>query len=639
MMRIFTASLLLLLTQISAAAQVPAYVETPSLAARVAQGMLPPVAERLPATPLIVDVTGNGVAPGRHGGVLRTLIGNPRDVRYMVVYGYARLTGRDRSLNLAPDILLGVENEDDRVFTLHLRPGHKWSDGQPFTSEDFRYFWEDVANNPELGPNGPGPEFLVDGAPPTVEFPDAATVRYSWPKPNPTFLDVQSRASPLFIYRPAHYLKQFHLRYGDPVWLAAEVRKAKVHSWAALHNRQDNMYNFDNVALPTLQPWVNMTSSPASRYILARNPYYHRVDQNGRQLPYIDQVVMTVVESRLIPAKSTAGETDLQARGLSFSDITVLKKGEARGSYVTRLWPIATGSQIALYPNLNYERPVFRQLLRDVRFRRALSMGIDRHLINRSLYFGLAAESNNMVLPQSELYTPHLAQQWAMHDPVQANRLLDEMGLAPRDANGIRQTPDGSKLEMIVETADQSSEQSDVLQLIASDWRRIGVGLFIKPTERDAMRARVYAGRSMMTVWSGLDMGIPSSGLSPDELAPIAQDQLQWPFWGQYFQTGGKAGEAPDMEPARELLALSIEWRAASAKRRREIWDAMLAIHADQQFSIGIISQVRQPVIVSTQMRNVPAEAFYGWRPGALFGVYRPDQFWFAPESDQSAGP
>jgi len=628
----------LLLSCATSAAQEAPYIETPALAGLVAAGDLAPVSERIPENPLRVNIAGKDVLPGRHGGLLRTLISNPRDVRHMVVLGYARLVGRDRDLKLVPDILLRVDNVEDRIFTLHLRPGHKWSDGQPFTTEDFRYFWEDVANNPELSPAGPGTEFLVDGVLPIVEILDAHTIRYSWPKPNPVFLDLQARASPLFIYRPAHYLRRFHARYGDAQWLAQQVQAAKVHNWAALHNRQDNMYNFDNVALPTLQPWINKTPSPSGRYLFTRNPYYHRVDQNGRQLPYIDQVVMNVAESRLIPAKSAAGESDLQARGLSFTDITALKNSEARGNYVTYLWPIATGAQIALYPNLNYDRPVFRNILRDVRFRRALSMGIDRHLINRSLYFGLAAESNNMVLPQSELYSPGLALRWAMHDPVQANQLLDDMGLRARDANGIRHLPDGSKLELIVETADQSSEQSDVLQLIASDWRQIGVGLFIKPSERDAMRARVYAGRSMMSAWPGFDTGIPTRDFSPDELAPVAQDHLQWPFWGQYYQTGGKSGVAPDLEAARELLRLAHEWRSATAERRGEIWRQMLEIHADQQFSIGVISQVRQPVVVSSALRNVPEEAFYGWSPGALFGIYRPDQFWFSSPTDPPEG-
>tara|TARA_R110002095_G_scaffold174794_1_gene152183 strand:- start:98 stop:616 length:519 start_codon:yes stop_codon:yes gene_type:complete len=140
------------------------------------------------------------------------------------------------------------------------------------------------------------------------------------------------------------------------------VRKARVKSWAALHNRVDNMYKFDNPHLPTLQPWIN-ASGRASRQIFVRNPYYHRVDARGLQLPYIDIVEMNIVGGGLIAAKANAGEVDLQARGLDFPDISILKKGESDGgSYRTFLWGNGAASQIAIYPNLNFNDPVWRRV-------------------------------------------------------------------------------------------------------------------------------------------------------------------------------------------------------------------------------------------------------------------------------------
>src|SRR3546814_12388913 len=94
----------------------------------------------------------------------------------MNVYGYARLVGYDREFQLRPDILEAVDVVDDRVFTFHLRPGHRWSDGAPFTSEDFRYWWEDVAPNKEITPYGPDLRLQVDGDWPTVGIPAALTV-------------------------------------------------------------------------------------------------------------------------------------------------------------------------------------------------------------------------------------------------------------------------------------------------------------------------------------------------------------------------------------------------------------------------------------------------------------------------------
>ena len=133
-------------------------------------------------------------------------------------------------------------------------------------------------------------------------------------------------AAPQFIYMPAHYLKQFHERYADSAALADAVAADNARDWAQLHGRRDNMYKLDNPDLPTLQPWMLTTSPPATRFVFERNPHYHRVDEEGQQLPYIDRVVMEVVDSKLIPIKAGAGETDLQSRGTLFQTLHVLER-------------------------------------------------------------------------------------------------------------------------------------------------------------------------------------------------------------------------------------------------------------------------------------------------------------------------
>jgi peptide/nickel transport system substrate-binding protein len=253
-------------------------------------------------------------ALGEAGGELSSLIGKARDTRLMVVYGYARLVGYTPALELEPDILKDIEVEDGRIFTLHLRKGHAWSDGEPFTAEDFRYWWEDMANNMALSPTGPPAKLMVDGELPKVEFLDDLTVRYSWSKPNALFMPALAGASPLFIYAPAHYLKQFHEDYADKQELADKVTRDKARDWAQLHGRRDNLYKTDNPELPTLQPWMLTTAPPSTRFVFERNPHFHRVDEQGQQLPYIDRVVLEVVDSKLIPIKAGAGETELQAR-------------------------------------------------------------------------------------------------------------------------------------------------------------------------------------------------------------------------------------------------------------------------------------------------------------------------------------
>ncbi|MEM9012651.1 MAG: ABC transporter substrate-binding protein [Pseudomonadota bacterium] len=621
----------LILATLPAAAYDGAVVETPSLADQVAAGDLPPVAERIPEEPLIVDLSASGRTIGQHGGELRSFITRSRDIRYIVVHGYARLVGYDRDYRIAPDILRDVEVEDGRIFTLHLRRGHRWSDGHPFTAEDFRYWWEDVANNLDLQPGGIPELMLVGGAPPTFEILDEQTVRYTWPAPHPRFLLALAGARPPFIYRPAHYMKQFHTTYRPAEELASLVREERARNWAQLHNKFDNMYRFDNPDLPTLQPWVNLSEKNSNRYLLTRNPYYHRIDTVGQQLPYIDGIDLTIASGGLIPSKVTLGEADLQVRALSFADAPVLLQSKEEGDYNTFLWPMGAGSAIALYPNQNFEDPVWRPLLRDARFRQALSLGVDRSTINQTLYFGLAKERAVAVLEASPFFDPAHAEAFATFDLETANAMLDELGLTERNRDGLRLLPDGRPMEIVVETAGEQPDEGDILEIVAEGWRELGLKLIYRPLDRDILRNRVYSGESMMPVWFGWNNGIPQPAHEPRDLAPVDQTNFAWPMWGQHFQTKEQVGEAPATPEAKRLLELYHAWTEATDEATQTaIWQEMLAIHAEQIFSIGVVSAVPQPVVASRRLQNVPKEVFYTWDPGAQLGVHRIDEFWFA---------
>jgi peptide/nickel transport system substrate-binding protein len=134
---------------------------------------------------------------------------------------------------------------------------------------------------------------------------------------------------------------------------------------------------------------------------------------------------------------------------------------------------------------------------------------------------------------------------------------------------------------------------------------------------------------AMMSIWSGLSNGIPTPEMSPAELAPTSQEQLQWPMWGQYYENNRVGGEAPVLPEARELVTLYEQWRTADDDGEREkVWLKMLSINAQQVFTIGIVSRAPQPIVVSDALRNVPAMGVYSWDPGAYFGMYHPDTFW-----------
>jgi peptide/nickel transport system substrate-binding protein len=605
-------------------------IDSPALAAKVADGQVPPLAERLPKVPRVIDVAAMGRQPGRHGGTIRMLMGDQRDIRMMTIYGYTRLVVYDDRLELVPDLLEGFEVAEGRIFTLRLRPGHRWSDGQPFTAEDFRYWWEDVANNKRLSPGGPPQVLKVGEESAKVEILDPLTVRYSWSQPNPVFLPALAGTQPVYIAMPAHYLKQFHPRYADKEELERKVKAVRVKDWGSLHERFSRQYRPENPELPTLDPWRNTTAIPAEQFRFVRNPYFHRIDETGRQLPYVDEVTLTIGTTSLIPAKTAAGESDLQARYLAFADYTFLKDAAKRMNFSVRLWKRAEGAWFALMPNLNVIDPVWRDLNRDARYRRALSLAINRKDINRVLFFGLAKESGNTALPESPLYDEGLAQMFMKPDRAEANRLLDEIGLARRDGEGVRLLPDGRRLEFTVETAGSSTDETDILDLIKQDFIAVGIKIHPRSSQLDVFRRRILAGQTIMSCWTGMDNALVAAEMEPDALAPTSPSQFNWPRWGQYHESGGREGEAPDIPEAKELIELYKAWRRSTTHaERRAIWQKMLSINAEQLFSIGVVNGTLQPVVVSKHLRNVPDKGLYSFEPGAFFGRYMPDTFWF----------
>ena len=316
-----------------------------------------------------------------------------------------------------------------------------------------------------------------------------------------------------------------------------------------------------------------------------------------------------------------------------WNNYTFLKQAEKRGSFGVRLWKTSKGANIALFPNLNTTDPALRPLMRSPLFRRALSLAINRHEINEVVYFGLVTQGQNTVTDGSPLFKPEYRNAWAAFDLQDANAILDGLGLTQRDGRGVRLLANGEPLEILVQTAGESTEQTDILALIHDSWLDAGVKLYTVPSTREVFRNRIFSGQAVMSIWSGLANGIPTEASSPAPLAPTSKYQYQWPKWGQYYQTNGKAGEPPDIQTAQQLLALNRQWQQAiSAEERTAIWQKMLRINANELFTIGIVSGVLHPIVVNKHLNNVPESGYFDFEPSAYFGIYRPDTFWFDEE-------
>jgi peptide/nickel transport system substrate-binding protein len=618
---------------LSPAARALTYQETPSFQANVASGTLPPVEKRLPAMPLVVDMKAEGKLPGKPGGTLHMLIGQGGDARSLVPFEYSRLIVYDDRYRLVPDILASFDVQDGRIFTFHLRPGHRWSDGTPFTSEDFRYFWEEIATNPALNPDGLPPALVVNGTPPKVDVVDETTVRYSWAWPNQAFLPALAGAAPLIIFRPAHYLKQFNPKYSSAKVISRLLADAKLDDWSDLHRQKDDPLFLSNPDMPTLAPWISLSRPGSEAYVAVRNPYYHRVDKDGRQLPYIDRVILIPQLRSETLSTVISGKSDLQAVGLNLADLPALRDAASKGTIKLELWPSGRGSELALYPNLNAADPVWQKLMRDLRFRRAISLAIDRNAINQQVYAGMAKPRANTLLPDSPLFDPDAQRAWSEYDLARAQELLDEIGLKVDDKYKIRRLPDGRLLSLLVATQGTGPSEVAILRLIQESWRKVGIELMIGAPLPSEFHDRIADGRTVMSIADGLADGLATAQMNPFELAPANDQQLQWPRWGLYVQSRGAKGEAIDMPEADKLVDLWKSWRdSPKDSDKAAAWHQMVKIHADQVFTIGLVGEVPQPVAVNPRLRNIPERDFYNWEPGAYFGVYRPDSFWLDDE-------
>lgn len=591
---------------------------------------LPALQDRLPQNPRVVNLNALGRKAGQQGGQVRTLIGRAKDIRYVPIFSYSRLVGYNQQLEFVPDILESYTVEEGRIFTFKLRAGHKWSDGSELTSEDFRYYWEDVLLNTEYIRSGPPARLKVDGVVAKFEVLDRLTVRYSWDVPMPRFLSMLAAPIPQPLALPSAYMRHFHGDYQSTATIEPLLEKYRVDSWVSLHRKMSRQNRPENPDLPTLEAWRPRTLPPAEQFVFERNPYFHRVDENGVQLPYIDKVVLNVSSAGLISAKTATGESDLQATGLGLPDYTLIKEAENRFPLKVSLWRQTRGSSVALFPNLNCIDDVWRGLFQDVRLRRAMSLAINRREINQVICYGLARESADTILPESPLYKPGYSTAWADYDPDQANALLDEMGLEKRGANGIRFLSDGRQANITIESAGESTLETDVLELITDHFRQIGLALFIRNSQRDIFRSRVVGGQVMMSAWQGLDNGLPSADMPPLQLAPTTNDQLHWPVWGLHYLSGQKQGAPVDMPKVAELEQLLDDWlHTTTTEQRFVIWQKMLDIHADQVYSIGTVNGTLQPVVKSDKLQNVPHDGLYGFEPMSYLGVYMPDTFWY----------
>lgn len=600
------------------------FKEAPELTELVRQGKLPSVEKRLPEEPLVI-VPAEKV--GKYGGTwhLVNLIGNiPAHTSLYV--GYEGLFRWSPDWKILPNIAKGYEiKAGGREFTIYLRKGIKWSDGASFTADDVMYWYEDVLLNKELTPVFPI-WLSPGGAPGKVVKIDSYTVKFVFSKPYGLFFQYLAQPGYGETFQPAHYMKQFHIKYAPKEKLDAMIKDGGFQKWYQLYGFKNQWWT--NPDRPTLYAWKVKTpvTGGATQWSLDRNPYYWKIDTVGNQLPYISNVVSSIVQNQeMARMKAIAGEIDFQSFpiGETVTDYSFLMQFRDKGNYRVISSPIGECNELLLFFNMNHKDKVMRKILNEPNFRIATSLAINRKEIMELLYMGVPKDPRQPApLPESPYYYEPLAHAYVEYNPNKANQLLDSIGLTKKDKDGYRLRPDGKPLLVTIEIPDTKPGWVDVGELITKYWKAVGINatcraisgtlLFQRHQASDFDASMYYAAGGMMPL-------VDLRGY-----APVSGEYWGGYQWYQWYTSGGKSGETPPPLIQHQIALYKQILITIDEKKQKDLFRQILDINAKNLPVLGICERPPIPWVVKNNVRNVPES---GWWSDWEYGTGAPINF------------
>lgn len=606
--------------------KVTKFNEAPMLSELVKQGKLPPVEQRLPKNPLVVTPYEE---IGQYGGNWRRTWTGLADQWGLNKICHEHIVMFDKNgAAVLPNVAESWKvSKDARVYTFKLREGIKWSDGTPFTTDDVMFWYEDILMNTELTPRLP--TWLMSGGKPVkVEKVDTYTFRVEFAEPHPLFLiNLAKEGGSYTFFAPKHYLTQFHPKYTPKDKIDALVKAAGFQTWYQLFSAKGSATNawLQNPELPILWPWRVTNPHTAPVVVLERNPYYFKIDPAGNQLPYVDKISVTLLQSGEVAVmKVIAGEIDMTSRGLSLPDYTLLMENREKGNYRVLMW--RGGGGTALYVNQNVKDPVLRKLFEDRRFRQALSIAINRDEINKLVYLGLGKPRQASLISGVAFYDPEWEKMWAEYNPDKANELLDKIGLKKRDKDGYRLRPDGKTLSITVDFSGTGTTIPDELELVRRYWEKIGIKVAVRPLERTLYVTRCESGDIEIGVWS-FDRNVAVLA-DPGRIIGWTIDGPWAPLYSLWYTSGGKGGE----EPKGDIKKIYELWDKVKVTgdptHRNRLFKEIINIHKRNIWIIGLVGELPQPAIAKNNFRNVPDGIIWDDSVRSPKNA-RPEQFFF----------
>lgn len=606
------------------------YKESPLVHELVEKGELPPIEERLPEEPAVVEVDEIGAYGGRYVGAAFGPSSGALDTEGLRFQSL--LTIEEDLQTFKPNLIKGYEvNDEFTEYTIHLREGMKWSNGDPFTTADWMFWYNDILMNSDIN-QAVDVAYCVNGEPMKYEAIDDYTLKISFASTNPSFEIVMARYSTNLIrtfFAPKEYLSKWHKTYNPDA--DALAKEEGYESWILCFKAHlDNTQAQIDCEAPDVYPWVLDRIDELGNRFYTRNPYYHVVDQEGNQLPYIDEQEALIVQDKDVRSlKLISGEIHAAGENpLPVSDYTMLKENEANGDYQVFLFENTRGADCAFTFNITDKKPELREVFTNVKFRQAMSYAIDRNTINETLYYGKGTVRQATASANTSFMKEEFETAFVEYDVEKANALLDECGYEWNSAGTVRLMPNGEEFNLVLETIE---EFVPVAEMVCEYWDAVGIHTSLKQQERTYYLERGITNERDVCCFTLDSVGeFNLRSMSFSRLRPgAAFDDLEFmQAYKDYWDSNGANGEQPpeEIEQLRNDC-LKFGTLAADDPEYAELGESILSRISEQCWMIGVSVSPRL-VIISNRLGNTPTEGTFAndynfWKP------YRGDTWYF----------
>lgn len=613
--------------QDNAAVCASGFTEAPQLKAQVDAGTLPPVAERLPLEPLVIQPAKE---IGTYGGQFIDSWGggNIADIRQ---FGYEPLVrwSVDGS-EVVPGVAKGWDvSEDARTYTIYLREGMKWSDGQPFTADDILFWWDRVENNPKVMTGGPRGELKNNGKAPTVTKVDDYTVAFAYEDPNGLFL--QNMAGPYgqrAVQFAKHYLEQFDID-ANPEGVAKLMADAGQTDYAAWWKANVGTYNdaaqFNDPKRPSVHAWIGTdTLLGKERVTYVRNPYYFAVDPECQQLPYIDERVWALAaDPEVTLLQAIQGNITMSPRNVSTpQNRAVFFDNQEAGGYHLVPSRSCDYNTAVLTFSVNSPDPRKAAVFSNPDFRKGVSLAINRQEIIDTVYLGQGEPFQPAPLRDSPFFNEAMAKNFTDFDLAKAAEYLDKV--LPMGADGKRVGLDGQPFAFSIDiNADFRPDTVDTFQLIERTWKQAGLDVTINVRADNVFQNSLAAPESDGGVWVG------ENGCGQLPLLNLNRFLNEYGSWQPGNWKGWTAWNALRLDPNATVpegvtpveppanVARMYELRSLIPTKIGDEQAALMKeftdLAAEELLAIGVATPAGFYRSVKNDVHNVPDELIEGW--------------------------